>query len=475
MNSNQKPIQGLNGKAASWPWKPALFTWLGSWLVLALLLIVPLTEVRERIRQQLAFQRALTMQAVTESRLQDDFTDEIEVIMEASKLEGVLGLRLYDPRGEFVEAFPPSVEISDHLQPGPLDNLKQNIPVTDFLNSPNWQTFFIDSVQGENASRPALPLLLVYIPIFNPIESEISWIAEFIIEGVSIQREYQTLDAQFRSQILTLLIGGAILLALIIGAAYHRNYQTTRRLLDRTRDLLRANHELTLSAKMSAVGSITAHLFHGIKNPVQGLQSFVRKKSSAPQQQTSDTEWLLATQTVDRLQQQINNVVQILQETDGKIQYEIQVSELVSILTQKLERRNETIQIRIQNQLPQDLKLDNHPANIILLILENLLNNALDAARHEVCLEINSIDGQLLFYIQDDGPGIPISIRDRLFTPVSSAKKNGNGIGLSLCRQLAIHLHAELKLQSSDETGTLFVFQIPVTKLQNQVPSAKVI
>jgi len=62
--------------------------------------------------------------------------------------------------------------------------------------------------------------------------------------------------------------------------------------------------------------------------------------------------------------------------------------------------------------------------------------------------------------IEDDGPGIPAAIRDKVFAPFFSTKKAGTGLGLPFARQVLAEHGTTLALESSD-AGTRFSFDLP--------------
>ena len=67
-----------------------------------------------------------------------------------------------------------------------------------------------------------------------------------------------------------------------------------------------------------------------------------------------------------------------------------------------------------------------------------------------------SLEGELEIQIADNGPGIPKDLLDKIFVPFFTSKKEGSGIGLSLCRQI-IHLHkGNLSAYSEEGGGSTF-------------------
>ncbi len=67
----------------------------------------------------------------------------------------------------------------------------------------------------------------------------------------------------------------------------------------------------------------------------------------------------------------------------------------------------------------------------------------------------------MVMEVQDEGTGVPPGIAARLFTPCSSTKQGGSGIGLAISHQLARHLGAELDLKQSSPQGCIFRLVLP--------------
>jgi signal transduction histidine kinase len=64
--------------------------------------------------------------------------------------------------------------------------------------------------------------------------------------------------------------------------------------------------------------------------------------------------------------------------------------------------------------------------------------------------------------IEDNGRGIPLSIRNSLFDPfVSSGKSNGTGLGLAIVSKI-VHDHGgSIIVERTSEAGTVFLVQLP--------------
>ncbi|WP_234553391.1 sensor histidine kinase [Thermus caliditerrae] len=95
----------------------------------------------------------------------------------------------------------------------------------------------------------------------------------------------------------------------------------------------------------------------------------------------------------------------------------------------------------------------------VLQILLNLLHNALRHARRRVRLELHRRNGEALFRVVDDGPGVPEEARPRVFEPFQSFS-GGTGLGLFLARRLVEGLGGRIWLENGN--GTTFAFTLPL-------------
>jgi two-component system nitrogen regulation sensor histidine kinase NtrY len=95
----------------------------------------------------------------------------------------------------------------------------------------------------------------------------------------------------------------------------------------------------------------------------------------------------------------------------------------------------------------------------------NLLHNAADAAAGAttpiIRLDCTQGDGEILFCVSDNGPGIAREHLPEIFVPFFTTKRGGAGIGLTLARQIAIAHGGRIAVDSSSDGGASFTIAIP--------------
>jgi len=62
--------------------------------------------------------------------------------------------------------------------------------------------------------------------------------------------------------------------------------------------------------------------------------------------------------------------------------------------------------------------------------------------------------------LSDNGCGIDESLVDKIFIPFFTTKEGGNGIGLSLSRQIIRKLNGKISVQSVKNKGSVFIVEI---------------
>jgi signal transduction histidine kinase len=99
----------------------------------------------------------------------------------------------------------------------------------------------------------------------------------------------------------------------------------------------------------------------------------------------------------------------------------------------------------------------------VLQIISNLLANAFRWTPDggTVGLELSATDGTVYVAVDDSGPGIRPSERERIFRPFWSRGGGGTGLGLAIASELALALGGRLRLESSADTGSRFELTLP--------------
>ncbi|MEC8326441.1 MAG: ATP-binding protein [Pseudomonadota bacterium] len=107
---------------------------------------------------------------------------------------------------------------------------------------------------------------------------------------------------------------------------------------------------------------------------------------------------------------------------------------------------------------------------IIQQIIENLISNSLIHAfnpeqQGNIVITVSANEHATIIDYQDDGNGVPISIRNRIFDPFVTTRRGegGSGLGLHLVYNLVTQaLDGSIKLDTEAQTGAHFIIELPI-------------
>lgn len=125
--------------------------------------------------------------------------------------------------------------------------------------------------------------------------------------------------------------------------------------------------------------------------------------------------------------------------------------------------KNVEFKINITQAIP-DLNLDKKQIKRVFI---NLLENAVEALNDDGVIEISgSYDPEervVSIDVADDGPGIDIMDKNKLFEPYFSMKKGGTGLGLAIVDTIMKDHMASIRVKDNTPTGTRFMLEFPLT------------
>lgn len=457
-----------------------LVTLLASLAVFGALVAALTLQLRTQLRAEVLQREAEAMHAVAQLQLgqvqvgdtpaSDPEAALFAAVLESSRLRGVLAVQLFDATGLLREALPEPIDRSEVRRWWP-ERLAE--PLARF--SPRGTLENVYGLAPEPAGAgTAAPLLEVVVPLLPAPAGASLGTARYWIAGHQVAREFGRMDRGLRWQAGAAFGSGAAGIAAVLWWAFGRLATAQRRLLAQSADLRRANQELDLAAKTGAIGSISAHLIHGLKNPLSGLEGFVTENAALRANPGEGEAWQAAVETTRRLRALVNEVVMVLRdEVDPGSAYRLPVPEVAAAARQRVAQLASDAGVEIVVRTAEPLELPARTANLALLILGNLLANAIEASPRgsQVTLEAQTFGEAVDFVVRDAGPGIPPAVREVLFRPVRSTKPGGGGIGLAISHQLARHVRGELTLVQSDAHGSSFRLRVPQSDSARLAPA----
>ena len=224
-----------------------------------------------------------------------------------------------------------------------------------------------------------------------------------------------------------------------------------------------SQQELNHSERLAAIGNAVAHVFHDIKNRifVAGLYATRIQKLSKTEQETQDYVSILC----DELKK-LEGMLHALRDYSKPVPCQLETSCLNTLVRETVGRMAEEISDTVLFNLDLDMdipsvKIDRERIEQVIL---NLIRNSIEAMdlKGTITITTKAQDGKnVILTVEDDGPGVPEDIRDKVFEPFFTTKKTGNGLGLAICSQIMREHGALIKFDHGNTKGTKFRLEFP--------------
>lgn len=383
--------------------------------------------------------------------------DMLSAVLKTSRLRGVLAIRVLDQARQsafalpwlWTEAPPAEGDWVRLAEQRPIARLRQR------SECPELAGVIAEPAAGDGH----IPLLEVWVPLRRTDKAPLEGAAQFWIDGAGVAAECTRIDASLAIQSGLAWLAGTLVITVALGVVFKRLEEAKNSLEEHSKHLEKANRELLLAAKTSALGAVTAHLIHELKNPIAGLESLVASATETGVPTDNRQEMAAAAEIASRLRGTVNEVVALLHDEERGTPFELSGLEIAEVATAKVGALADARRIEVNTRVAEAGQISGRRANLAVLVLQNLLKNAIEASADGANVRLASAtrtDGGLEFLVEDDGPGLPEAIRRHLFQPCRSTKAGGTGIGLALCQQLAQRANGTIELVRSDSRGTCF-------------------
>jgi signal transduction histidine kinase len=433
--------------------------------IFAVMVIRFRADLQSEIHQKIIERDAAVLYPMAEQQLEDSETSipdrtanpfaPLTALLKSARQEGMLAIAVFDPDGGTIEAVP-------------ANQLFVELPMEDYLRVQTGESitryhpeFPLDQYFAGVAreQRPA-PVLEVLLPMRVRGSATLLGFVRYYIDARPLSRELALIDQRIGRITMATLSVGALLVAAVMTAAFFGFRRAQRVIAERSERLTRANIELTLSAKASALGQITSHLIHGLQVPVAGLRAVV----AAQEPGGSNPDWETAGAYTARLQTLIQETVALLGDANAHTTYEFSGRELADTIRDRNQApaAEKGIRLEVGRGFPE--MLDSHRGGLLCLIACNLVQNAITATApgRRVAVSIAREGARVVLTVEDEGTGIPDSVRPHLFNPGRSSRPGGSGLGLAISQLLARQIGAELALISTGPGGTVFSVTMPL-------------
>ncbi|WP_198137540.1 ATP-binding protein [Terriglobus sp. TAA 43] len=226
--------------------------------------------------------------------------------------------------------------------------------------------------------------------------------------------------------------------------------------------------------RATEMGQLAATLAHELAQPMAAIltnaQAALRIASKAEPDLAEICAALHDVVEDDQRARTVLNNVRALLKKQPVTLHKISLNKVVTDVTLMIRSLAQAHSIQIETALPtEDVYAfgDEIPLQQVLL---NLATNAIDAMSEApierriltLRLAVHAAVNNASIMVEDQGPGVRTAIRESLFQPFVTTKKDGLGMGLAICRRILDTLGGSIELQDSAAGGATFQVDLPL-------------
>jgi signal transduction histidine kinase len=232
---------------------------------------------------------------------------------------------------------------------------------------------------------------------------------------------------------------------------------------------LRLERELAERERLALLGQMAASISHNLKNPLGSIKTILQVQLENPELPESirgETKMVL--EEIGRLSTKLNQLLQFSRpavrgrSVTGSCDARVVVEEVASVLSHEAERRGVKFQASVFDESAKVAA----SAEAVNDIVSNLVVNALEATPRggRVIVTADCRNGACVLGVEDDGPGIPETLREKILKPFFTTKSQGTGLGLAIVARRVAEFGGKVDWESPvrEGHGTRFKVTLPV-------------
>ncbi len=219
--------------------------------------------------------------------------------------------------------------------------------------------------------------------------------------------------------------------------------------------------------RLSSLGRMVASLAHQVRTPLSSAMLYA-SNLAAPNLPTT-TRDRFQTKLMDRLHdldKQVSDMLLFAKGGDNKVIKPFTVEELVNEFQPMVETAIKSHHVDYGYEIDQpELSLLGN-VNAIASALSNLVMNAIQIVGKGVQIDVffRPVNGELKISVQDNGPGVPDELKNKIMEPFFTTRSQGTGLGLAVVQMVCRAHDGRLELQSPANEGACFTMCLPIER-----------
>ncbi len=234
-------------------------------------------------------------------------------------------------------------------------------------------------------------------------------------------------------------------------------------------ELERSNQQLQMQAqKLAVAGQIAAGIAHEVRNPLTSVNGFLQLMKTQYPERTDYFDIIFS--EIKRIDFVLSELL-VLAKPQAVHFQEVQLHELLEQVITLLKTNAVLSNIDLKQPFKrQDAGAILADANQMKQLFINLIKNAIEAMPEggSIYISTEKVLNEWKITIQDEGKGMSEEDIQKIYDPFFSTKKEGTGLGLTICATILKDHHGRMDVSSELGIGTAFHIYLPVCQKSRQ-------
>ena len=249
------------------------------------------------------------------------------------------------------------------------------------------------------------------------------------------------------------------------GGRADQTFQTFDRMTAELRDM---RSKLADAERIAAWQDMARRIAHEIKNPLSPIQLAIETLRKAHAKQLHDFDEIFEESTraileevrrMERIVREFSEFARLPRAQPGGLALDALVDDTVALY------RPDEVHVSVIRERDHDDFALRGDREQLTQVLVNLLQNAFDAARSAcapaVEIRLAADEDGFSLHIDDNGPGIALADRERVFEPYVTTKPEGTGLGLAIARRIVVDHGGSIEASDSPLGGARITVRLP--------------
>jgi two-component system sensor kinase FixL len=225
---------------------------------------------------------------------------------------------------------------------------------------------------------------------------------------------------------------------------------------------VRIEEQLRERTALARLGEMAAVVAHEVKNPLAGVRGAIQVVGGRLPPGSKDA--LMVKEIIKRIDG-LNDLMKDLLLFARPPQLHVAPVDIAALVTTTATLfRDDPLAARVSVTIDGSAPAIMADPELLKIVFVNLLVNGAHAMQGEggITVSITPIDDMCHVAVRDRGPGIPVEIRDKIFTPFFTTKSRGSGLGLPTAKSLIEAHGGRIDIDCPPDGGTIVNVRLPL-------------